>query len=423
MKELTALDAARLVAQRQLTSESLTRACLERIEELEPEVEAWEYLDADLALAQARLADRSPIRGPLHGVPLAIKDVIDTADMPTTYGSRVYRDYQPASDATCVALARAAGAVILGKTVTTEFAGSAAGKTRNPHNSRHTPGGSSSGSAAAVGCAMVPWALGTQTYGSTIRPASFCGVVGYKPSYGKAEVRGIKALASGLDTLGFLARTVADVALLASVVTGGRVGEANASSAPRIGLLNTSPWGEVAEATRNLLDESVRRLSAGGAQVYDLSSPPSMASWCEIQDVVFGWEVLQALAYERIFRRNDLEPRTQQMFEKYEERLTPENYESGLRHAHEARRESAELFRDCDVLLVPAAVGEAPEGLEHTGDARFNAAWSMLQLPCLTLPMGRGDAGLPIGLQLVGRPGDDATLLCAAAFVEACLAA
>ncbi|UFW43141.1 amidase [Bradyrhizobium sp. WSM471] len=152
MKELTALDAARLIAQRQLTSESLTRACLERIEEREPAVKAWEYLDPDLAIAQARLADRSPIRGPLHGVPLVIKDVIDTVDMPTTYGSRIYRDYRPASDAACVALARAGGAVIFGKTVTTEFAGGAPGKTRNRHNPRHTPGGSSSESAAAVGC-------------------------------------------------------------------------------------------------------------------------------------------------------------------------------------------------------------------------------------------------------------------------------
>lgn len=192
MNELTAIHAARLIAQRQLTSERLTRACLERIEEREPAVEAWEYLDPDLALAQARLADLSPIRGPLHGVPLAIKDVIDTVDMPTAYGSRVYSRYRPASDATCVALARASGAIILGKTVATEFAGVAPGKTRNPHNPLCTPGGSSSGSAAAVGCAMVPLALGTQTYGSTIRPASFCGVVGYKPNYGKAEVTGIR---------------------------------------------------------------------------------------------------------------------------------------------------------------------------------------------------------------------------------------
>lgn len=240
---MTALEAARLIALGQLTSETLVRSCLERVEELEAGVQAWEHLDADEAIAQARLADRSTVRGPLHGVPLAIKDVIDTVDMPTAYGSRIYRGNRPANDATCVALARAAGAIILGKTVTTEFAMGASGKTCNPHNPAHTPGGSSSGSPAAVACGMVPWAFGTQTYGSTIRPASFCGVVGYKPTYGKADVTGIKTLAAGLDTLGLFARSVADIAQLASVATGGRIAADLALQTPRIGFLDTSPWG------------------------------------------------------------------------------------------------------------------------------------------------------------------------------------
>ncbi|MGY4334726.1 Asp-tRNA(Asn)/Glu-tRNA(Gln) amidotransferase A subunit family amidase [Bradyrhizobium sp. LB7.2] len=422
MKELTALEAARLIAAGQLTSETLVRSCLDQVEELEASVQAWEHLDADQAIAQARLADRSTVRGPLHGVPLAIKDVIDTVDMPTAYGSRMYRGHRPASDATCVALARAAGAIILGKTVTTEFATGASGKTRNPHNPAHTPGGSSSGSPAAVGCGMAPWAFGTQTYGSTIRPASFCGVVGYKPTYGKADVTGIKTLAAGLDTLGLFARNVADIALLASVVTGGRIPADPASQTPRIGFLDTSPWGPPDPATGQLLTETVRRLVVAGAQVRDLPSPLGMASWREIQDGLFSWQALQAFAWERLFRRDELQPKTRGVFEQYEQSATPESYENALELAQEARGGCASLFTDCDVLLVPAAVGEAPECLESTGDARFNGAWSMLQLPCLTLPMGRGAAGLPIGLQLVGPRDGDTKLLRAACFVESCLA-
>lgn len=418
MGEFTAIDAARRIRGGQLTSEALTRSCLDRIVEREAEVQAWEYFDADRAIAQARLADRSPVCGPLHGVPLAVKDVIDTIDMPTAYGSPIYQGHRPASDATCVALARAAGAIIIGKTVTTEFATGHSGKTRNPHNTLHTPGGSSSGSPAAVACGMVPWALGTQTYGSTIRPASFCGVVGYKPTYGMADVTGIKTLASGLDTLGLFARSVADVALLASVVTAGRLAAEPVPEKPRIGFLDTSPWGGNDLATQELLIETVCRLREAGVPVQDLPSPPSMASWREIQDVLFGWEALQALAWERLFRRDQLHPKTQQVFEKYEQSATPQSYEVNLTRAREARTGCASLFTDCDLLLVPAAVGEAPKGLEFTGDARFNGAWSMLQLPCLTLPMGRGPTGLPIGLQLVGRRGDDQKLLSAASFLE-----
>lgn len=422
MKELAALDAARLIAAGQLTSETLVRSCLERIEELESGVQAWEHLDADQAIAQARLADRSTARGPLHGVPLAIKDVIDTVDMPTAYGSRIYRGHRPASDATCVALARSAGAIILGKTVTTEFGLGPSGKTRNPHNPAHTPGGSSSGSAAAVGCEMVPWAFGTQTWGSVIRPASFCGIVGYKPTYGKADVTGIKTLAGGLDTLGLLARSVADVGLLASVVTGGRIAAETLPQTPRIGFLDTSPLGSLDPETQNLLAETVRCLSQGGTQIHDVPSPASMASWPEILGLVYRWEMVQAFAWERLYRRDEFQPETRQAFERCERSATAKSYEVGLARANEARAGCASLFTDCDVLLVPAAVGEAPEGLESTGDARFNGVWSMLQLPCLTLPMGRGAAGLPIGLQLVGPRGEDAKLLRAACFVEACLA-
>lgn len=265
---------------------------------------------------------------------------------------------------------------------------------------------------------MVPWALGSQTHGSTIRPASFCGVVGYKPTFGKADLTGIKTLTSGLDTLGLFARSVADVALLASVVTGGRLVSEPKTQTPRIGVLDTSPWGAPDLVTQQLLIEAMRRLSDAGAPVRDLPSPPTMASWPEIRNVLLSWEAVQACAWERIFRRDELHPETRQVFETYEQSATPESYEISMTHAREARAGCASLFANCDVLLVPAAVGEAPEGLEFTGDARFSGAWSMLQLPCLTLPMGRGPAGLPIGLQLVGPRDEDDKLLRAASFIE-----
>jgi amidase len=209
---LAAREAAARIAAGELTAQALVQSCLERIAAREPAVGAWAYLDPDQAMAEARARDQAAARGPLHGVPIGVKDIMDTADMPTGYGSRAYRGFRPAADAACVALARAAGAVVLGKTVTTEFAAMSPGKTRNPHDATRTPGGSSSGSAAAVADHMVPLAFGTQTAGSIIRPASFCGVVGMKPSFGLIATAGTKPLAPGLDTIGGFARSVGDIA-------------------------------------------------------------------------------------------------------------------------------------------------------------------------------------------------------------------
>src|SRR6266478_7637793 len=212
LRSLSAREAARQIAERRISAEELAAAYIERIEAREAVVGAWQYFDRDAALAAARQRDAEPPRGPLHGIPIAVKDLIDTADMPTGYGSPIYEGHRPAADAACVALARAAGAVALGKTVTTEFACFTAGKTANPHNPAHTPGGSSSGSASAVADGMVPLAFGSQTAGSTIRPAAYCGCIGYKPSFGMIQRAGVKALADSLDTIGVMARTVDDIA-------------------------------------------------------------------------------------------------------------------------------------------------------------------------------------------------------------------
>jgi len=243
-RSLTVREAARQIAERQLTAEALTAAYLDRIAARETVVGAWQYLDRERALAAARQRDAEPTRGPLHGIPIAVKDLIDTVDMPTAYGSSIYRGHRPAADASCVALARAAGAVVLGKTVTTEFAAFTPGKTANPRNPAHTPGGSSSGSAAAVADGMVPLAFGSQTAGSIIRPAAYCGCIGYKPSFGLINRAGVKPLADSLDTIGVFAGTVEDAAFFAGVLS-----ERPAlrhlvvpSKAPRFGLYRTQMW-------------------------------------------------------------------------------------------------------------------------------------------------------------------------------------
>src|SRR5581483_10092505 len=243
---LSARAAAREIAAGRLTSEELVKACLDRIAGREEEVGAWHYLAPDAALAAARHCDGEAPRGPLHGVPIAVKDLLDTADMPTAYGSPIYAGHRPAADAACVALARAAGAVALGKTVTTEFANAHPGKTANPHNRAHTPGGSSSGSAAAVADGMVPLAFGTQTAGSIVRPAAYCGVVGYKPTYGTVNRAGAKMISDTLDTVGGLARTVQDVALFIAAV-GERpelIVAQRTSQAPRVAFCRTYQWSE-----------------------------------------------------------------------------------------------------------------------------------------------------------------------------------
>ncbi|MCW5605285.1 MAG: amidase, partial [Burkholderiales bacterium] len=297
--QLGAAEAARLIAARKLTSESLVNACLERIEKREPQVKAWASHDPELALRQARDLDRASIpAGPLHGVPIGVKDVLDTVDLPTGYGSPIYRGFRPRWDAACVARARALGGVLLGKCETTEFANNHPARTCNPHNLAHTPGGSSSGSAAAVADFMVPLAFGTQTGGSTIRPAAYCGVVGYKPTYNLISRAGLKFVAESLDTIGLYARNVEDVALLAHVVSGIAMPSFAHSAVPRIGLHRTSQWEMAAPPARSALESAARMLEKAGAKVHDLELPEDFASLYEEHGVIMCYEEAQSLAYE-----------------------------------------------------------------------------------------------------------------------------
>ena len=425
LNRLSAAEAARQIAAGRITSEQLVRACLSRIAARESEVQAWAHSDPDAAIAQARAVDSAGAKGVLGGVPVAFKDVIDTADMPSQYNSPIYRGNRPRTDAACVALVRNAGGIVLGKTVTTEFAWRVPGPTRNPHNLAHTPGGSSSGSAAAVADFMVPLAFGTQTGGSTIRPAAYCGIVGYKPSFGTINRAGLKALAESLDTIGVMARTVEDCALLAHAVSGRTLPDFGAvlTRAPRIGLCRTSRWKDASPEVQALLESTAAVLSGKGAEVHEVELPSDFDRLYEDQVLIMNFEAARGLAWER-FKHPDL------LSDHLRETLADaaamprEKYDEAMHHARICRQVLAGSFADCDVLLTPSAPGEAPVGIENSGSSLFNRAWTLLGVPCVTLPAGRGASGLPLGVQLVGNYDDDERVLLAAEWVRrACMQA
>jgi amidase len=343
-------------------------------------------------------------------VPIAVKDILETADMPTAYGSPIYEGYRPGADAAVVALARAAGMVVLGKTVTTEFATRRPGKTRNPHGLSRTPGGSSSGSAAAVADGMVPLAFGTQTAGSVIRPAAYCGVVGYKPSFGLLPRAGMKQTADGLDTIGGFARSVAEVARFVGVLSRRpALVSLEPIAAPRLAFCRTHQWGEAQPETKQLLE---------ALDLPEVAAPPEHAPLAAAHETVNRREIADALAWEDAAHRDLLSPRLRDMIADGR-RVEPAAYDAAKAAAETARRALPAFFGDNDAIVVPAAPGEAPEGLESTGEPTFNRIWTLLGVPCVTIPGGKGPNGMPLGIQLVGRIGDDARLLAAAAGFEA----
>jgi len=417
LNELSASEAAKAIAAGEITSEALTAACLDRIKEREPDVVAWAHIDPDAALAEARARDKVAPLGPLHGVPIGFKDIIDTHDMPTAYGSDIYPGFRPTSDASCVAVARAAGAVVLGKTVTTEFAFVNPGKTRNPHNAAHTPGGSSSGSAAGVADFMMPLALGTQTGGSVIRPASFCGVVGYKPTHGQLNYVGTKVLAASLDTLGVMARRVADLALLRAGLLGAPVSVATLTSPPRLGLCRTPWWDHADPATHAAVQGAADTAAGAGAKIRDVTLPPSFAALQDANQTIMFYEGRRSLAHEFNHHADGLSAR---LIEKIPADLdiSFDDYRTAILCAQQCREDLKGVLEGLDALIVPSAVGEAPLGLESTGDATFNRAWTTIGAPCVTLPGNRGVNGLPVGVQIVGLPHGDEALLSVASWLE-----
>jgi Asp-tRNA(Asn)/Glu-tRNA(Gln) amidotransferase A subunit family amidase len=418
-------EAARQIAAKRLGVVDYVEAWLERIAAREAEVGAWQHFDPELVLAAARRADNEPSRGPLHGIPLAVKDVIDTFDLPTGYGSPIYATHRPAADAACVALSRASGAIVLGKTVSTEFAYFTPGKTTNPHNKAHTPGGSSSGSAAAIGAGMAPLAFGTQTAGSILRPASYCGVVGYKPSFGLVPRSGVKALADSLDTVGVMARSVEDAAFFIGVLTDRRalrdISEA-APLPPHFGFCQTAMWDEAEPATIAALDRARGALLAAGARVDDIAVPAEHRGLAAAQDTIMSYEMTGALADERIRHGAQISPRLAQLFD-HGMTIGASAYDAAMVEAQTARQHLLEFFGPCAAIVVPAAPGEAPEGHAYTGNPIFQRMWTLLGTPAVTIPAGKGANGLPVGIQLVGRIGDDARLMECALFAERALAA
>ncbi|MGC2199683.1 MAG: amidase [Stellaceae bacterium] len=416
-EKLTASEALAQLSAGELTAEALTRACLERAR-AGNEIKAWAWLDPGQAIAQARAADRAGRKGGLGGVPVGIKDIIDTVDMPTEHGSPIYRGNRPFADAACVALIRAAGGVILGKTVTTEFANRHPGATVHPHNQEHTPGGSSSGSAAAVADFQVPLALGTQTGGSVIRPSAFCGVIGYKPSFGEFSRVGVKMQSHNLDTLGIICRSLDDVALLRGVLLAQAPHRVDrTSAAPRIGFCRTPAWEHADGDTQALLEHTATALSGAGAPLREITLTP--VDILDHHRRIFEFEAARNYAYEYEVHGEKLSDALRDGLLAPGRALPLAAYIEAIETAEAFRRHLDDIFAEVEVLLAPSAAGEAPKGLGSTGDPRFNAIWTLAWTPCLTLPAGNGRTGLPLGIQLIGGRFRDDALLDAAAWVEA----
>lgn len=387
---------------------------LDAIARREDDLHAWAYLDPELALARARALDALPVdaRGPLHGVPVGVKDIVDTEDQPTEYGSPIYAGHRPAADATAVARLRAAGAVVLGKTVTTEFALFQPGPTRNPHDTSRTPGGSSSGSAAAVGAGILPLAIGTQTAGSIVRPASFCGVVGAKPTFDAVPTDGVKACAPSLDTVGLLGSDVDGVALGLGVMTDDpdRFVPADLDPRPRIGFVRTPWWHDLERSARHRIEDAVDRL-AGEVEVVEVTLPSAFAELVEAQQVVMGTEVLDALAGEIAEHPGQLSARLRAYLD--DARQLTDDHDRAVALRETCRRQLVEVFAQAEVLLAPSVLGVAPDAAT-TGDPMLCRPWTLLGTPAVSVPGLTGTDGLPLGVQTIAAIGDDARALGAA---------
>lgn len=425
--DLTAIEARDRIVRGELRAAELTAACLTRIDEREADLHAWAFVDPGLARQAADGLDRYRASGQplglLHGLPIGVKDIIDTADMPTENGTPLDAGRRPERDATLVARLRGQGAVILGKTVTTELAFYAPGPTRNPHDTDRTPGGSSSGTAAAVAAGMVPLAIGTQTNGSVIRPASFCGVVGFKPTHGLIPRTGVLRHSAPLDTIGTFARTVEDAALLADAIAGHDGADADTAPAappailqtalseppvrPLLAFVKSPAWERAEPATRDAFAELVAALDEA---VREIALPDIFETGTDTlrKLMMAGFAKNLAGYYER--GRDRLSAVMRAAIEEGRsvsapDYLTALDWRAALNHGLD------QLFGTYDAILTPAAAGEAPQGLDSTGDPAFCTLWTLCGTPAISLPLLVGETGLPLGVQLVGARGNDGRLL------------
>ncbi|MCK9552651.1 amidase [Aquamicrobium sp.] len=403
------------IEENRFTAKDVVRACLERIAQRDNDIRAWVMLDDREKLLEH--SESLSNKGRLNGVPVGVKDVIDVQGMPTRMGARCYDTYRPPFDAGCVGLAKQQGAIVLGKTVTAEFAGTQPSGTRNPLNLLHTPGGSSSGSAAAVADFMVPLAFGTQTGGSVLRPASFCGVVGFKPSFGFYPVSGMKVAAHSFDTIGLIAREVQDIAIAHGAIADVPMPVA-ASAPPRIGVFRTHLWGSMEQGAAAAFDRAVLILSASGAGIVEIETPNGFSSITEQRAIINAYERARDLAGEWSVARDTFSPQSADVCERGFSidgatyalaRQAVENYRV---YAGDA------LFSNVDLLISPTVYGEAPEGHAYAGNPQLQELWTMLHLPSLSLPAGKGSSGLPLGLQVIGQRFQDDALLSTALWIE-----
>ena len=417
LERLSASEIAARVRTGRTTAEAVLDDHLNRIAAREPAIHAWAVLDPDGARERARALDRAGATGPLAGVPIAVKDIMDTAGLPTEYGSPIYRGHRPGWDAACVALAHAAGAVVLGKSVTTEFANHHPGPTANPHDPARTPGGSSSGSAAAVADFMAALGFGTQTAGSVIRPASFCGIAGFKPSFGRHSLAGVKPVSHSLDTLGWMARCVDDLALMRAALLGEAAPPEPLSGPPGIGLCRTHEWRHALPETVEAVEAAAEALARAGATVREVALPDRFAGLAAAQSTIMFYEAHRALAHERVAHGAEISEALRHRLDEGG-RTSCDDYEAARALAAECQAGLDAAFAGMDALLCPSATGEAPEGLGSTGDPVFTRAWTLLGAPGVTLPGHAGPHGMPVGVQLVGHVGDDRRLLAVALWAE-----
>jgi Asp-tRNA(Asn)/Glu-tRNA(Gln) amidotransferase A subunit family amidase len=416
---LSAMELRAALSRGRLTPRDVAEASRARITHREAQVGAFAHIDWNQVDKQIKNLRNQPTEaGPLWGVPVGIKDLFDTADLPTAYGSDIYAGHRPAWDAPAVARLRTAGAVILGKTVTTEFAWRRAGKTRNPLDARFSPGGSSSGSAASVADRMVPVAIGSQTAGSIIRPAAFCGIVGFKPTFGLISTAGVKPLAQSLDTVGAFARTVADVGLIAGVMAARSdwTSIKPPKKTPKLALVRGPEWDLVSQAALTATQTAAEELV--GKTLQKRKAPKDFLGLVDAHVRIVGYEAARELYHEKRSHPERLSPILRGLLEDGAG-ISPSSYQEALSLRDECLASLDDLFGDADVLVAPAALGEPPRAEEGTGDPVMCRAWTLLRLPSITIPLGKGPNGLPLGLQMAARPGDDTRLLSVAQWAEA----
>lgn len=420
---LSASDAAAKIGAGEITSEALVADCLARIKARDPDIGAWAHVDPDLALEQARVLDRTPRRGPLHGIPVGIKDLLDTSDMPTAHGSVIYKDDRPSADSACVASLRRAGAVILGKTTTTEFASPWAVGVKNPHDLTRTPGVSSSGSAAAVADYMVPLALGTQTGGSIIRPATYCGIYGFKASLDGFNRAGIRHVKPSLDTLGLFARTLPDIALMRRAMTGEASGPAewHEGNRPRLGLCRTNQWSLATPEMQRAIEMARERLRDAGADVVEFALPPIFERALDSFKVISLWEGAHAMEREIREHLDALNPWLRDNAGKLST-ITRAIYEAAQLNAAECRAQLATIFMGINALITPVATGEASQKLFGLEEQPYCQLWTLMHGPCLTIPAFTGPNRMPMGFQIVGPIRSDERLIGIAGWITEALA-